>query len=276
VIDLSHLRLGQLGLGVRFGLSLFLLMIGAGYFMGLRFLVHHVAQKDDDPELSWIDLEATYHGVDKPAPLLSVMEDPAHRGYLASEKEYETWVRWLRAEPPKGGATKDPIYAGFDPEDVPDDQPIPAEIVQDRCGRCHAVGAKEGGEISKRVPLGDWASVSKHAYAKKLDPISPEILTVSSHTHFLSIPTFALLVFGLLLLTGWPRFVRHGLLALGLLGLACDFAGMWLARLDPVYLWLVVGGGATFGCCLGLAMLAMALEMWISPYLRGARQDPPA
>jgi hypothetical protein len=275
VIDLSHLRLGQLGFGVRCGLTLFLGMIAAGYGFGVLYIVQHVAQKDDDPELSWLDLEATYHGVDKPAPLLSVMDEPTHRAYLTGEKEYTAWVRWLKPDAKARASNQDPLFARYDPEDPVEGEPIPAEILQQRCWRCHATGAKEGGDIATRLPLGDWPSVAKQAYAKKLDPISVEILAVSSHTHFLSIPTFALLVFGLLLFTGWPRFVRHGLFAVGFLGLGCDFAGMWLARIDRLYLYLVVGGGGVFGACLGLALLALVFELWISPYLRGARQDPP-
>lgn len=280
MIDLSHLRLAQLGFGVRVGLSLFLAMIAAGYGAGAWYIVHHVGQKDGEPGLSWIDLEATYHGVDKPAELLTVLERPEHRAYLASEAEHEALVKWLRGgdqgERIGGGDAVEAGYIAEGPQYEAAEEAglLPYDILKARCVSCHAPGAAQGDGIGNRIPLHDLPSVKRFAYRKKLDPLSPEILAVSSHTHFLSVPTFALLVFGLLLLTGWPRLVRHGLFALAFLGLAADFAGMWLARLDPAYLVLVPGGGAIFGGCLGLAFLFCLLELWVSPYLRGARQPP--
>lgn len=270
MIDLSHLRLAQLGFGVRFGLTLFCVMITAGYAAGLWFMTHHVAQKDGDPELEWIDLVGTYHGVDKPAPLLAILEEPTHRAYLQNDEEVEVLMKWLRGGDQGERPGADLIGEGYDAGDLP-----PADVLYERCLSCHTPQPGDASAVGNRIPLHDLPAVKAVAYRKTLDALSTDILAVSSHTHFLSIPTFSILIFGLFLLTGWLRFLRHGIFALGMLGLTADFAGMWLARYNEDAVYLIVGGGALYGACLGLAILAIVLELWVAPYLRGAHQPPP-
>jgi hypothetical protein len=273
-LDPSSLRLRHQSLALRLALSCFILILAGGYAAALFHMYHHLEQKDDEKGLTLVDVIGTYQGVDKPAPILRALSDPDHRNdYLRDVPtgEIEVLRNWLDIGPLVGGGGPDPIQSGYDflAADAPEDALTPADILDERCVRCHAERAPEGTEASRAISLERLPDVQRYAYSKKLDPVSVEILATSTHTHALSMPLFALAASLLFLLTAWPRFLRHGLIMLCFVGLLLDFAGMWLARPEihegegPI--WLILVGGGLFGACFTAMLLGALVDLWLLP-----------
>lgn len=245
-------RLHELSLLLRLGLTGLLLTLGAGYAASLAHMVHHHGQKDGEPGLSWTDLEGAYHGVQKSAPLLAVLDQPHGEQYLPNQEEREALRAWL---------TGPRITQDFDNLDL--GERAPAEILARNCLSCHARGAEDGGGIGERMPLEYWDDVKAVAFSQDLRPVPQEILVTSTHTHALTMPLVALLACGLFLLTRWPRAVRHATFALAGLGCFLDVAAWWLARTTPLALPLLVAAGAAFGLGIAFALAGVLLDMWL-------------
>ena len=103
-----------------------------------------------------------------------------------------------------------------------EDALTPADIIDERCVRCHAAGATDDDAFAQ-VALDRWPTLKNYVYSKQLDPISTDILAQSTHAHALSIPIFTLIVCAMALATGCPRWLRHGVAAMTFVGLLLDF-----------------------------------------------------
>lgn len=250
---------------IRVAVTCLLLIIAGGYGASLYYMVHHVSQKDNDPELTWLDLVATYHGVDKPAPILAALDEEKHRGWLkdAATDDLKILRDWLGKGAGVGGGA-DPIQQGYDalPPGASEEALTPADVLDEQCVRCHGPSASDA-DAFRDLSLERWPDVRKVAYSKKLDPISTNILAQSTHAHALSIPMFTLLACACLLATRFPRWMRHGVCALAFLGLLVDFGAMWLARTWEPACFLIVGGGGVYGVALGAAVVGSLLSMWL-------------
>lgn len=245
-------RLRELSPALKLGLSGVLLTLAGGYAAAVAHMVHHHGQKDDEPGLSMDDLVGAYHGVDREAPLLTAVEGDHGTEYLPAPGERETLRKWLT-----GGR----LSEDFDSLELGDN--APAEILSRRCLSCHARNAKEGGDIGERLPLEYWDDVERVAFSRHLDPVSVEILTVSTHTHALTLPLVVLAAAALFLLTRWPRPLRHGVFALAGVSTFLDLAGMWIARESAGAIWLILIAGAAYGLALGVALLGTLADLWL-------------
>jgi hypothetical protein len=262
-----NLALSRLPILAKIGLSSVLLVMVIGYVASLAHLKSHVGRKDDDPELTWTDIVGTYAGVERPSSLLVALDDPRHREKWATgltPPEEKVLRDWLARGATVSGGGRDPVESGYDAHapGMPEDALLPADILETRCVRCHATEATEGDGVGARIPLRRWPEVRKFAYAKTLNPISKEILTISTHTHALSLGIMAMAYVLLLAATRWPRGLTGFLgFALGF-GLLLDFVGMWWARSWTPAAALVPVGGALFGFGFGLATLLLLLDLW--------------
>jgi len=260
-MELSRLRLRDLSTPIRVALTCICLVIGGGYVASLYYMWHHVGQKDDEAGVTLIDIVGTYHGVDRPSRILVALGDEAHRSeYLAgmTDDEYAVLQDWLAL--PDVAA----IQQRYDelPDEAPEEALAPADVLDERCVRCHRPGAEEGGGIGSEIPLHNLPVVERFAYAKRLEPISVDILAQSTHAHALSIPVFTLIACGLLLGTCWPRRFRHGVIMICCVGLLLDFSGMWLARMHEGFVWCIIVGGGLYGIGLSLALAGSVVSMW--------------
>ena len=259
------MNLRDLSIPLRVAATCLLLVIVGGYAASLHFMKHHISQKDGDPELSWVDLVGTYHGVDKPAPMLTALDDSRHGVWLNDTPADDLQILrdWLSKGSAVGGGT-DPVQQGWDalPPGASEEALTPADVIDERCVRCHGAAATDA-DAHKEVALERWPTLKNFVYSKKLDPISTDILAQSTHAHALSIPVFTLIACGMLLATCWPRWFRHGAAMLAFLGLLLDFGGMWLARASEFGCYVLVAGGALYGLALGSAVAASLVAMWL-------------
>ena len=105
------MNLRDLSIPLRVAATCLLLVIVGGYAASLYFMSHHISQKDGDPELSWVDLVGTYHGVDKPAPMLTALDDPQHGSWLKDAPDGDLQV--LRADHLMKVALAYPEFSGI-------------------------------------------------------------------------------------------------------------------------------------------------------------------
>lgn len=262
----ANFRLRHQSIPVRIAISCFLLIVAGGYLSSFLHMVDHHGKKDAEDGLGMTDLVGFYSGIRKEAPLLRVLDDKTHQSYL-EDGELELLKDWLEGRLVKTAKLARSIVDGYEylPEDAPEEALAPADILDERCNRCHSPDATEGGDIGKLIPLNNLPSVEKVAFSKELTPITTEILMSSTHAHALGIAPFAFLICLLFLATGFPTWLRHGLFMLCFVGLLMDLASMWLARLDSAFVWTLIAGGGVFGLTLGLGILLCFVDLWILP-----------
>lgn len=246
----AALRLRDLPLGFRVGLTGVVGAIVLGLWASLSHLEEHHRNRDGQPGVSVDDLVGAYHGLDNPAPLVVALE----RGHPESQPaaSRELLLKWLKSAK---------ISDDFDNPDL--GAAAPAEVLARDCVACHSRKATEGDGIGQKLPLEYWDDVEKVAFSRKLDATPESILITSTHTHALSMAVVSCVLMFLAWSTRFAPRLKSGLALLLGLGLACDLAGWWLAREGASFIWLVIlGGGAwSVGALLG-CLLALA-ELWL-------------
>ncbi|MSR75883.1 MAG: hypothetical protein EXS14_10490 [Planctomycetes bacterium] len=87
------------------------------------------------------------------------------------------WNRRRRClRPSTTAATDDNLPPG-----APETTLLPQEVVEQHGVRCHQAGAEAGGGLVPAVSLKILTDLKPYFYAKRLDPVTPEILAVSTH-----------------------------------------------------------------------------------------------
>lgn len=244
------IRLGELGLGVRIGLTCLVLVLAGGLIASAAQVVAAHAGRDDRPGVSITDLEGAYHGVRAVAPMLAAI-DRGHPDTL-DPAEADVLRRWING---------DRVSSDYDNLDLGDS--APAEIIARNCLTCHARQAGDGDGIGRRIPLEYWDDVAKVAFSRQIEPTPTTILIASTHTHALSLGTLTLVVCGLFLLTRWPRgLIGAGVLMAGL-SLLLDLGGWWLTRRWGQAVYLIVAAGGTYVGVTVLMLLGVLVEMWL-------------
>lgn len=244
------LRLRDLGLGSRVGLSALVLAFGIGLAASAWHLQDHHQNRDEQPGVSLEDLEGAYHGVNTTAPLVSALERGHPEALPAQDREF--LLKWLRS----GRIVED-----YDNIDLGDS--APDALIRANCLQCHARNASAGDGIGARVPLEYFDDVRKLAFSKSVAPVPVRVLAASTHAHALSLAAMSVVIGFLLLATRWPAFLRNGLFALAGLGLVGDLAGWWLARGSAAWVPMIVASGATYALATAFSLALVFLELWL-------------
>lgn len=246
----ANLRLRELPLGFRFGLTGVVGALLLGLWAAVSHLEEHHQNRDARPGVSVDDLIGAYHGIDNPAPFVTALEREHPKEQSAADRKL--LLDWL-----KSGK----VSENFDNPDL--GPSAPAEVIARDCLECHSRKATKGEGIGQKIPLEYWDDVEKVAFSRKLDPTPMPILITSTHTHALSMATIACLLMLLVAATRFPTLVQSGL-ACGLgLGLAIDLAGWYLARESASFVWFVIAGGGLFVGCAVLSAVLVLAELWL-------------
>jgi hypothetical protein len=248
---MNGFRLRQLGFFARLGVAGIVLTLLGGLIASAAYVHVHHAKRDGQPGLSMTDLIGSYHGIDAPAPLLQTLErghpEPPHE---LESLERQALIDWLRS---------DRIAQTYDDLDLGDF--APAEIIAFNCLACHARRVAETHEIARTVPLDYWDDVSRLAFPLKIDPPPMEILIVTTHTHALSLATISVATMLLLLMTSWPRRLVGFLIGAGGIALLLDISAWWLARLDPMFVYVIVIAGSAYLFITAVSQLVVLLDL---------------
>jgi len=255
------LRWRSLPAGIRLGLTLLCAVLGGGLVASAAFMMEHYEPRDGEAGFGVDDVRGHYHGLDKPAPLLAVLED----GHAAAtgrpeldvadegltDEERAALIEWLESDDPA---------RSFDSLELGD--AAPAEILDRRCVACHARQPEAADHPAPDVPLIYWDDVAKLSVSRSIEPADPTIVLASLHTHSVSLATMALVIVLLGAGTRAPSSVLGVLSILVGLGLLVDM-GSWLpARSDVRFVHAIIAGGATSMGASGLLLVIVVIDLW--------------
>lgn len=288
-MDPQVIRLVTFSLPAKILLTVFLLLIGAGYVTAILNIHYHHQDADLETGLSLDDLRRVYHGLNKrvsaetrphvPSDMEKMVRPGGEmRSHLedGGEAAVRTLTAWLEA----GSREADFVRVGL----VKPDDPSPQQVITAQCVSCH--NAADG--LESEVPyaasssaMADYALVLKEAapglgetvretQVLHLPPTDSARLLHTTHAHILAMPVFALMVGGLFLLTGLPQRVKLLVGPAPLLALCVDFASWWLARPFEPFVYLIAAAGGVFGVGLGVQIVCVFLSMWFG---RGTYPD---
>lgn len=247
------LRLRQLGLGARLGITGCVIAMAIGFVAAALHLYWHYEPRDGRPNLTLDDLRSAYHGLDAPSPLVESLKRGHPDGF--PEGDRAALLTWL-------GSGK--ISENYDSLDMGD--AAPSEIIARSCLSCHARNAP-----TPAPPVLDyWDDVKKIAFPIKVEPVPIKIIAISAHTHALSMAPLTLAIGLLAMSTAFPRRLTGGLLGLAGLALAVDLASWWLARLDDRWVYAIAGAGFAYNAACALMLMIVIIELW-RPRTQGDR-----
>lgn len=251
-MDVLAFRLRSLPLGARLSFSFLVLVLLGGYAASGAYMQEHHKNRDEREGLSLTDLEGAYTGVRNPAGLIVALEAGHPEGIPGaeplSEADREGLLAWLRGER---------VAEDYDSFDV---DPVPADVLDLSCGKCHASRAAD--ELRAEPYLDSWDAVKPLAFSRQIDPTPTKILLVSTHTHAIALGTVTSLIALLALFTFLPGFLRSLLMLGATGGLLLDLVAWWLARDGAGWVKVIVVGGAAHAGCMVLLMLSILIELW--------------
>lgn len=240
---LEGVTLRSLPLAMRTLFSCFLLTIGLGFLAAIYYLF----LQDVDPHrrmgMSLVpSVAAKYYGERSGTRLESAL-----RGSMSSrisDADRAKVIGWLRA-----GATQEG-FAGVRP------------IFESACRACHS--AKSGLPIP---PLTTFEEVK--AFAQVDMGTSLLALARVSHVHLFGISIIFLLTGAIFAMSEISWQWRLPIIAIPYLAIWTDIGSWWITKYEPVFAYVVVGGGALLGLALGVQIFFSLWEMWFA-----GRQHP--
>lgn len=245
--SLVSLTLRTLPIALRTLFSCFLLTMGLGFLAAIYYLF----LQDVDPHrrmgMSLVpSIEAKYYGERSGTRL-----EAALRGSMSSRigaADLEKVIGWLRA-----GATQ----AGFDGV---------ALIFERNCAACHS--AQSG------LPIPPLTSFEEVKALAQVDT-GPSLLSLArvSHVHLFGISIIFLLTGAIFAMSEISWKWRLIVIAIPYLAIWADIGSWWITKVEPLFAWVVVGGGTLMGLALGVQIFFSLWEMWLA---RGRRSDPAA
>lgn len=244
---LSGATLRTLSLPLRVLFSSFLITIGLGFLAAIYYLF----LQDVDPHREmgmWLvpTVAAKYYGERGNTRLESAL-----RGSMASRigaADREQLIAWLR-----GGADREG-FAAVKP------------ILDRNCVACHSKAS--GLPVP---PLTSFEEVSR--FAQVDTGASLLQLARVSHVHLFGISIIFLLTGLIFALSGISWKWRAPILAAPYLAIWADIGSWWITKVEPVFAWVVVIGGALMGLALAAQIVVSLWEMWLAGRAAGAKES---
>ncbi|HOW17485.1 MAG TPA: hypothetical protein PLC79_00495 [Phycisphaerae bacterium] len=274
------IRLANLPPAAKVMLTLFLLLVGAGYLVAMANIYEQHHDADLDPRLSLDDIRRVYHGMSRtvtedtrlstPSPLLRMVSPGGKmRPHLeeGGEPAIRALVSWLKDGANEATFTRAAVYHAGDPS--------AQDVLSRHCVRCHnlqgdksdAAFAQTASSPPQYAMVAGFATpvpgaTAQNAQTLYLAPASLRDLVLTTHLHILTIPVFTLIVGTLFLLTGLPSRVKLILGPLPMLAVCCDIGSWWLARPFEPFIYVIATAGAVFGASFGAQILCVAGSLW--------------
>ncbi len=250
----ATLRLRQLPLAGRLGLTALMLVFCIGSIASLAFIYDHNHMKDGEPGLSMLDLRGTYHGVNVPSPLRTALErgHPAPHAPPLDEATSSALRAWLARD--DNAISRD--YDNLDLGDM-----APSELIAANCLQCH--GRTESATLGGDVALYSWETVKRVAFGREINPPPISILIISTHAHAPTLGVIAIVLILLLAFSRWRRGLTGALAFLMGVGLLADIGGWWAARSIEAFVYAIVIGGAAFNLAMVATLLLILAELWL-------------
>lgn len=235
---MSDIRLSDLSLSRKVMITLFLLVMGAGYLFAVVNVYVSRRYQDGKPGMSIEDVVRSYHGSRE----MSLLEAKIHGSmsdYLPDPLGRATVLNWIR----DGASEKD--YPKVEP------------VFQDHCVVCHSL---EG--ISSFAPLTSYAEIKPLTAMDR--GVSILSLIRTTHTHILSMGMMFLILGLAFSFTSVSERVKVIAMALPFLAIMVDMGSWWLTKyVHRLFAYAIVWGGALTGLSFGVLFAVSLYEMWL-------------
>ncbi|BBP03075.1 hypothetical protein TPL01_25130 [Sulfuriferula plumbiphila] len=235
---ITGMTLRRLPVAMRALFSCFLITIGMGFLAAIYYLFLQDVDPHQRMGMSLVpSVAAKYYGERSGTRLESALRGSMSSRISAADKAKV--VGWLR-----DGATQDG-FAGVQP------------IFENTCAVCHS--AKPGLPIP---PLTTFEQVK--ALAQVDMGTSLLVLARVSHVHLFGISIIFLLTGTIFAMSEISWKWRLPILVIPYLAIWADIGSWWMTKYEPVFAYVVVGGGALLGSALGVQIFFSLWEMWFA------------
>jgi hypothetical protein len=232
-------KLGELTAPMRWVVTMTLLVLAAGYGVGLLNIHFTYSAADGEPGLSAADLIRTLSAQRGRTLLAAKIDGGSMEQFLPDPLEKARILNW--------------IQDGASPEGF---ERVVKPILARNCVVCHN---PEG--LMYMQPLDRFEAVANVVRIDRGEPIP--IWARVAHTHLQSIALIFFVVGMVFTGTSLPERWKSLLAATPFVALAVDFGARFLARYDPLFVYVMMAAGAVAGMTFG-TMVAIALyQMWI-------------
>ncbi|MBA5864162.1 MAG: hypothetical protein GDA65_15815 [Nitrospira sp. CR1.1] len=232
------MTLRRLTLPLKVLASVFLLTMGIAYLFALTYLY-------------LIDVEPhTKHGMGLVAAVImkyygqrdTTKLEAALRGPMAeylSDVQRKQLIQWIR----QGAGEADFVKI----------QPILTQA----CAECHSASAGTG-----LPPLTSYAEASTYTEVDLGQSIKS--LVRASHIHLFGMSFIFVLTSLIFVFSEIPASVRALLVAIPFLAIWLDIGSWWFTKHNPIFAYIVIGGGVLMGLSLALQIGVSLYEMWFA------------
>jgi hypothetical protein len=235
--------LGGLSSATKALFTAFLITIGFGYIIALFWLYSADILPYTSQGMSVVQgLQLKYHGASGPTRLEAMLNGPMAMNSTPPERQ--AIIDWIHS-----GATR----AGF--EKV-------KPIFTNDCAQCHS------GNAESIPPLTNFDQVSKMVVVD--NGMSFAALARISHIHTFGISLIFLLTGAIFSLARMNAAAKVWILVLPYAAIWADIGSWWLTKLDPLFAYVVLIGGALMGASLAVQILVPLWQMWTEKPAAGA------
>ena len=214
--------------------SSFLVIIGIGYLTALSLLYFVDIEPHQKLGQGLVQgISQNYHGAPRGTRLRAALMGPMAKKLSAEERS--RIFQWMDK-----GALED---------DFASVEPIFSEI----CSDCHSP--------EKGLPIPPLTNYAEVARVVRKDP-GPSISQLArvSHIHLFGISIIFLLTGAIFSLSATPLWLRVSLVVLPYVTIVMDVGSWWATKyLDPVFAYIVIGGGALMGLALASQILDLTM-----------------
>lgn len=231
-------NLKGLGIPAKILITLFILVVGAGYLSAVFAIYETHRTADGGPSLTMDDIIITYYG-DRETTLLGSKSTGTMKTYYDSEADIDKVLNWI-----KEGSNRIAY------------EKVVAPIFEKGCVSCHSPRGSESGS-----PLTSFDEVKKFAELNK--GLSFARLSTLSHTHLITHSLMFFLLSSIFLMSSVKDKWKILLFILSFGAILGDVSCWWLSKLSPAFSY----GTVMFGSILGITYLFYFIrplyEMWL-------------
>ena len=218
--------------------SVFLLTIGVAYLFALAYLYLIDVEPHTKHGMGLIAaVIMKYYGQRDTTRLEAALRGPMTE-YVTDAQRTQV-IRWIR----EGAGEADFVKV----------QPVLTRA----CGECHSASSGTGLPL-----LTSYAEVVRYT-AVDLGQSMKSLVRVS-HIHLFGMSFIFMLTSLIFVFSEFPASVRAVLVAIPFLAIWLDIGSWWFTKHDPIFAYIVIGGGMLMGVSLALQIGISLYDMWFT------------
>lgn len=232
------MTLRKLTLPLKVLASAFLLTIGVAYLFALAYLYLIEVEPHTKHGMGLVAaVIMKYYGQRDTTRLEAALRGPM--GEYVSDSQRKQLIQWIR----QGAGEADFVKV----------QPILTQA----CAECHS--ASSGTDLPS---LTSYAEVARYTEVDLGQSIKS--LVRISHIHLFGMSFIFMLTSLIFVFSGISASVRALLVAIPFLAIWLDIGSWWFTKRDPIFAYIVIGGGALMGLSLALQIGISLYDMWLA------------